>query len=149
MAIGAIACPSSILLLDLGVELSKLHLLSTLHLGHQHGHLLVALLKLGLGDAKLFIDPGYLTLLLVEDALKLLFQLLLILLEVIGYLKSQFLFLLFEFLDFFIKDFDMELKLLLDLNVVSNLSLVLLELLLVLLWWEIDALESAGKPCIV
>ena len=37
----------------------------------------------------------------------------------------------------------MELKLLLDLDVVSNLSLVLLELLLILLWREINALESA------
>ena len=37
----------------------------------------------------------------------------------------------------------MELKLLLDLDVVSNLSLVLLELLLILLWGEINALESA------
>ena len=43
----------------------------------------------------------------------------------------------------------MELKLLLDLDVVSNLSLVLLELLLILLWGEINALESARKACIV
>ena len=37
----------------------------------------------------------------------------------------------------------MELKLLLDLDMVSNLSLILLELLLILLWGEINALESA------
>jgi hypothetical protein len=44
VAIGAIAGPSPILLLDLGMELAKLNLLSTLHLSHQHRHLLVALL---------------------------------------------------------------------------------------------------------
>lgn len=48
VAIGTVARATPILLLDLRMELTKLHLFTALHLNHKHGHLLVALLELSL-----------------------------------------------------------------------------------------------------
>ena len=56
--------------------------------------------------------------------------------------EIKFLLILLQVIDFLLQDFDVELQLLLDLDVVAHFGLVLLELLLVLLRWKVYGLES-------
>ena len=99
------------------------------------------LLQLGLAHLQLPVDPGNLTLLLVENALELLFKFLLSVFEfVFGIGDHVFLF-LFKFFDSLVENFDVQFELLFDLDVVSDLGFVLLKLLLVLLWGKVDGLK--------
>jgi hypothetical protein len=111
------------------------HLLTLLYFIHDHGHLLIRLFKLCLTNLKLFIDPGYLTLFLIKNSLQFLFQFLLIGFKLVRNLKSNFFFLFFELFNLFIEDLNVEFELLLHFDMVSDFGLILLELLLVLLWW--------------
>ena len=51
----------------------------------------------------------------------------------------------FQIIDFLLQNFDVEFQLLFNLDVIAHLSLVLLELLLVLLRWEVDRLEGGAE----
>ena len=150
MAIGAVTSSYPvILLLDLRVELAELdlllivslHGLVCLDLIHQHLHLLVALLQLGLSNLKFLVYPCNFALFLVQDGLQLFFQLLFIILKIVSYLKSKFVLLLIELFNFFIENLDVQFELLLHLDVVTHLCLVVLQLLLVLLGRQIQRVE--------
>jgi hypothetical protein len=90
---------------------------------------------------QLSINASDLTLLLIEDVGELLFQLALSLLLILEHLLLQLLFLFVDVLDLLIKHLNVQLKLLLYLDVVTHVSLILLQLLLVLLWRELYRFE--------
>jgi hypothetical protein len=146
VAIGTVTCPYAIvlLLLNLGMILAELDLLVPLHrlvlldLVHEHLHLLVALLQLGLRDLELLVDSRDFTLLLVKYRLQLFLELFLIGLEVIRYLLLELVLLLVELLDLLVEDLNVQFQLLLDLDMVSDFSLILLELLLVFFGRQIN-----------
>lgn len=98
---------------------------------------------------KLLINPGNFALLLVEYSLQLLFELPLIFFEVLGDLYPEFFFLFLELFDLLIKHLNMKLQLLLDLDVISHLGLILLQLLLILFGRQVDGLERGGEAGVV
>ena len=59
--------------------------------------------------------------------------------------EIKFFLVFFQIIDFLLQNFDVEFQLLFNLDVIAHLSLVLLELLLVLLRWEVDRLERGAE----
>ena len=96
------------------------------------------LLKLSLTHLKFTVNPGNFTLFLIQDVLELVFKLLLSLFEIIFGVKHQFISFFVELFYSFVENFNMELQLLLNFNVVAHLCLVLLKLLLILLRWQFN-----------
>ena len=56
-----------------------------------------------------------------------------------------FLLLLFQVVNLLLKHLNVQLELLLHLDMVTDLSLIVLQLLLILLWRQIERLERAGE----
>jgi hypothetical protein len=100
----------------------------------KHFDLEVRLLQLGLRDWYFSVDPCDLAVLLIKNILKLFLQLLLIVFEVLWDGQFQLFFFFVKLFDPLVQHFDVEFQLLLNFDVVSYLSLVLLKLLLVLFW---------------
>jgi len=111
--------------------------------------LLLGLFELCLAHAKFPINPCNLTLLLVQDALELELQLLLGVASVLEERDLELLFLLLELLNTLVEHLDVQFQLLLDFDMVSHFCFVLLELLLVLFWRQVDRLESRRKTSLV
>ena len=107
------------------------------------------LFQLGLKQLNLTVDPGDFGLLLVEDIVEFFFHFTLTLFGLLEHLQTQCLFLFVEVLDLLVQHFDVQLKLLLHLDVVANISLVLLQLLLVLLGRQINRLEGRREARLV
>lgn len=104
----------------------------------QHRVLLLLLLQLGAHDLQISIDALNLSLLLLKECLELFLELLLSFLKFVLGVLIDFLFFLFEFLHSLVQNLDVQFQLLLHFDVVPDLRLVLLQLLLVLLWRQVN-----------
>ena len=141
MTVWAIADSNPIiaLILNLRMVFSKLNLFSSSHLIlldfiHHLVNLSIALLELSLWNMQLLVDPCNLTLLLIKNSFKLVFQFFLGIFVFLSHLLLNLILFFFKFFNFFIQNFNMKLQLLFNFNVISYLCLVLLKLLFVFFW---------------
>lgn len=162
VGIGTITCiltiaPLFILLLNLSMELPELNLatvrslltlglrelvLQLLLLLHKLTILCFELFEMGLRHSQRIVYSRYLTLLLVQNANEIVLDLLLRLFEVFLHLALEVFLLLVKLFYSFIEYLDVQLELLLYFDVVAHLGLVLLQLLLVLLRWQVNRFEG-------
>jgi len=94
---------------------------------------------------ELVLQFSYLGLLYLHQFLEATFELLLKLCLFLLISCLPVFFLLLEVVDLLLEHLDVQLQLLLDFDVVTHLRLVVLELLLVLLGWEVEGVEGAGE----
>lgn len=85
----------------------------------------------------------------IKDSLELFLKSLLRFFEFVFEVLMQLFLFLFKFFNSFVQNFNVKFELLLYLDVVSNFSFVLLKLLLVFFWWQIDTLKSRGEACVI
>ena len=117
-------------------------------LGQLHVHSL-GLLQLGIVDRKLLIYTRDFRLFLVKNIVELLLELAFSLSLLLSHLLPQLLLILLALFDFLVEHFDVQFKLLLDLDVVANIGLIFLELLFVLFWRQIDRFEGGGEAGLI
>ena len=92
------------------------------------------LFELGLAHANLPVDASNLTLLLVQNVLKLEFELFLRISGLFQNSVFEVILFLFKFFDSLIQNINMQFQLLFYFDVVSYFSFILLELLFIFLW---------------
>lgn len=100
--------------------------------------LCLALLQLRLANLELAIDTRYFTLLLVEDVRELLLELALGFFLVLQHLLLERFLFFVDVLDLLVEHLNVQLELLLNLDMVTNVSFILLQLLLVFFGWKFD-----------